>query len=126
MHAVIDNERVLAAIKNGTITAGAASYPNLVDRSLLSMNDMDVLPLIGSSLEDRRTGSVSILIHILLSLAVAAKPWFNFTLLKVRKITITTEQTEILEYRINHPDQLLFPGVGLRKGFWLSAHPGSS
>lgn len=73
MYAVKDNESVLEAIKNGTITAGAASYPNLVDRILLSMNNIGVLPLMGNSLEERRADNARVPLHILLSLAVAAK-----------------------------------------------------
>ena len=77
MYAVMENEIVLEAIKNGPITAGSPSYPNLLDRILLSMNDMGALPLIGSSLEDGPADKASIPIYILLSLAVAAKIRFK-------------------------------------------------
>ncbi len=60
MYAVMDNERVSKAIKNCTIPAGTSSYPNLMNRILLSMNVRDVLPLIGNSLEHRPAKNASI------------------------------------------------------------------
>lgn len=51
-------------IKSSKITADAAISPNPVDRILLSMNNMYVLPLIENSLEERITDNARITCYL--------------------------------------------------------------
>ncbi|CRF28895.1 Transposase [Mycobacterium tuberculosis] len=72
---VCKNEKdiVLKAILQGEVDAASASYSNLIDDIILTMNQHGLLSQLDKAFIDNRDDNASIPQHLLLSLAVAAK-----------------------------------------------------
>lgn len=68
-----DKDRVLEAIRKGTIDAADVSFPNLIDSMVLTMKREGVLELLGNSFEDKRKDNSTIPFDLFLTLAVTAK-----------------------------------------------------
>lgn len=68
-----DNEKILKAIRNGSIDAADISFPNLIDTIVLSMKKNDILSSLANAIEDKRAENKHIPFYILLVLAITAK-----------------------------------------------------
>lgn len=67
-----DKERVLEAIRKGTIDAADVSYPNLIDAMILKMNQEGILELLEMAFLDKRSDNMNIPFHLILTLAITA------------------------------------------------------
>ena len=68
-----DNEKVLKAIRNGSIDAADISFPNLIDTIILSMKKKDILSSLANAIEDKRAENHHIPFYLLFVLAITAK-----------------------------------------------------
>jgi hypothetical protein len=70
---VKDKEKVLEAIRKGTIDVADVSFPNLIDAIILKMKDEGMLELLGKAFSDKRSSNMSIPFHLILTLFITAK-----------------------------------------------------
>jgi len=68
-----DKERVLEAIRKGTIDAADLSFPNLIDEIILKMKNEGILELLENVFSDKRSSNKNIPFHLILALAITAK-----------------------------------------------------
>ena len=68
-----DKERVLEAIRKGTIDAADVSFPNLIDAIILKMKQEGILELLEKAFSDKRSDNKNIPFHLILTLAITAK-----------------------------------------------------
>lgn len=68
-----DKEKVIEAIRKGTIDAADVSFPNLVDAIILKMKEEGLLDLLGRAFSDKRSSNRSIPFHLILTLFITAK-----------------------------------------------------
>ena len=68
-----DKERVLEAIRKGTIDAADVSFPNLIDAIILKMKQEGILELLGKAFSDKRSDNKNIPFHLIVTLAITAK-----------------------------------------------------
>jgi len=68
-----DTEKVLEAIRKGTIDAADVSFPNLIDAMILKMKQEGILELLEMAFSDKRSDNKNIPFHLILTLAIAAK-----------------------------------------------------
>ncbi|NLZ53417.1 MAG: transposase [Thermoanaerobacteraceae bacterium] len=68
-----DKEKVLEAIRKGTIDAADISFPNLIDAIILKMKQEGILELLEMAFSDKRADNMSIPFHLILTLAITAK-----------------------------------------------------
>ena len=70
---VKDKEKVIEAIRKGTIDAADVSFPNLIDAIILKMKQEGILELLEMAFSDKRADNMSIPFHLILTLAITAK-----------------------------------------------------
>jgi hypothetical protein len=70
---VKDKEKVIEAIREGTIDAADVSFPNLIDAIILKMKQGGILELLEKAFSDKRSANMNIPFHVILTLAITAK-----------------------------------------------------
>ncbi len=68
-----NKEKVLEAIRKGTIDAADVSFPNLIDEMVLKMKQVGILESLEKAFADKRSNNKNIPFHLILTLAIAAK-----------------------------------------------------
>ncbi len=87
-----DKERVLEAIRKGTIDAADVSFPNLIDAMILKLKQEGILELLELAFSDKRSGNRNIPFHLILMLAITAKMKIKTSLTDV-PFAITSAET---------------------------------
>ena len=87
-----DKEKVLEAIRKGTIDAADIGFPNLIDAMILKMKQEGILELMEMAFSDKRSENLNIPFHLILTLAVTAKLKIKTSLTDV-PYAITDAQT---------------------------------
>lgn len=68
-----DKEKVLEAIRKGTIAAADVSFPNLIDAIILKMKQEGILELLEKAFSDKRSDNMNIPFHLIITLFITAK-----------------------------------------------------
>lgn len=87
-----DKEKVLEAIRKGTIDAADIGFPNLIDAMILKMKQEGILELLEMTFSDKRSENLNIPFHLILTLAITAKMKIKSSLTDV-PFAITDAQT---------------------------------
>jgi len=87
-----NKERVLEAIRKGTIDVADVSFPNLIDAIILKMKQEGILELLGKAFSDKRSDNKNIPFHLILTLAITAKMKIKTSLTDV-PFAITNAET---------------------------------
>ncbi len=87
-----DKERVLEAIRKGTIDAADVSYTNIIDAIILKMKQEGILELLEKAFSDKRSDNKNIPFHLIMTLAITAKMKIKTSLTDV-PFAITNAET---------------------------------
>jgi len=87
-----DKEKVLEAIRKGTIDAADVSFPNLIDAIILKMKREGILELLEKAFSDKRSDNKNIPFHLIMTLAITAKMKIKTSLTDV-PFAITNAET---------------------------------
>lgn len=67
-----NQEKVLEAIRKGTVDAADLSFPNLIDEIVLKMKQLGLIAKLEEAFKEKRSTNKNIPYHLLLTLAIIA------------------------------------------------------
>jgi hypothetical protein len=106
-----DKEKVLEAIKAGSIDAADVSFPNLIDTIILKMKNIGLISKLSESFKDKRKKNKHIPFEILIALAITAKMKLKTSLTDVAYAVTDSELLSELGWNICDTDRNLEEGL---------------
>lgn len=104
-------EKVLEAIKTGSIDAADISFPNLIDTIVLKMKKLGLINKLSISFKDKRRTNKQIPLDILIALAITAKMKIKTSLTDVAFAVTDSELLSELGWNIWDNDKNLEEGL---------------
>ena len=106
-----DKNKVLEAIKAGTIDAADISFPNLIDTIVLKMKKIGLVSKLSESFKDKRKSNKHIPFDTLIALAITAKMKLKTSLTDVAFAVTDSELLSELGWNIWDTDRNLSEGL---------------